>query len=152
MWGSRTPELITALVQRFAAWPDLDGVTVLDGPQIGSDAVAEFLSVGWTGVEGETDAESSAAPEGLGGAPDREAIIIRCAAAVLLGSVDIAAARKRAYEITAAAGSALASDRTLGRVALRAHIASTSLTQTQLTQGAQAVVVFTVECDAFTTR
>ena len=70
----------------------------------------------------------------------------------LNGGADIAAARTRAYELVAAAGAAIARDRTLGGIALRAGIGAVQLSQRQTDKGAQAAVVFGVDIDAFTGR
>lgn len=153
MWASKAPDLIAALVQRFTAWPELVDaeVAVRDGPQIASEAVDEVLTVGYTAVPGETDVESEITLDGLGN-PDRELCTIRCTVGAILGSGNLVEARARAYELLAMAGSAIASDRTLNRLAMRAQITSLALEQSQLSTGAQAVIVFTVECDCFTTR
>ena len=151
MWASRAPDLIAALVQQFTVCPDLADVAIRDGPEIADEAADEVLSVGWSGIEGETGVESTITVDGLGN-PDREMCTIRCTIGVLQGSTDIVAARARAYALLTAAGSAIASDRTLDRLALRAQIASVSLDQTQTNQGAQAVLMFAVDCDTFTAR
>ena len=153
-WTSRLPAAIDALVALFAAAEGLgaDGVTVRDGASVSQARVQEILSVGYTGAEGESDADATLVMEGLGGDPDREQFTIRCAAAALKGGTDLSAARKRAYELFTAAGAALAANRTLNGAVMRAMIGSHSLTQGQTDAGAQAVVVFTVECDSFTGR
>lgn len=155
MWGLRAPLLIDALLQRFTAWPELGAaavpVAVRDGPMVTDEAVQEVLLVGWTGIEGETAADSTMTPEGLSD-PNRELCSIRCSAVVIDGGTDTAGPRRRAYQLVAAAGAAIASDPTLGRLAMRALITSVSLVPTQTTQGAQAVVNFTVDCDCFNAR
>jgi hypothetical protein len=141
-----------ALVAAFTAAPELEGVTVRDGPSTSQATVREVISVGYTGAEGESDAESQLLTEGLGGATDREQFSIRCAAAALRGTTDLPAARQRAYELLAAAGAAIARDRTLGGSVMRAMVGSHNLTQGQTSDGAQAVVVFEVSCDAYSGR
>jgi hypothetical protein len=61
----------------------------------------------------------------------------------------VAGARRRAYELLAEAGAAIAADRQLGGSVMRAMISSHALTMGQTAQGAQAVVVFEVSCDAY---
>lgn len=155
MWGVQAPLLIDALLRAFNAWPDLGAATppvaVRDGPQVTDEAVQEVLLVGWTGIEGEAAADSTMTPQGLSD-PNREACSIRCTAVVIDGGTDIAVPRRRAYELVAAAGAAIASDPKLGGAAMRALITSVSLVPTQTTQGAQAVVTFVVDCDSFTAR
>jgi hypothetical protein len=141
-----------ALVAAFNAAPELAGVTVRDGPSTSQATVREVISVGYTGTEGESDAESQLMTEGLGGSSDREQFTIRCAAAALRGTTDLPAARRRAYELLSAAGAAIARDRTLGGAVMRAMVGSHSLTQGQTSDGAQAVVVFEVSCDAYSGR
>jgi len=148
-WTSRLPAAMDALVAVFTTAPELEGVTVRDGPSTSQATVREVISVGYTGAEGESDAESQLMTEGLGGAPDREQFSIRCAAAALRGTTDLPAARQRAYELLSAAGATIARDRTLGGTVMRAMVGSHSLTQGQTSDGAQAVVVFEVSCDAY---
>ena len=128
------------------------GVIVRDGPSASQATVKEILSVGYTGGEDDNDAESTLLIEGLGGAVDREQFTIRCAAAVLRGSDDVAGARKRAYELLAEAGAAIAANRSLGGSVMRAMISAHSLTMDLATNGAQAMVVFEVSCDSYTGR
>jgi hypothetical protein len=151
-WMSTVPGIINALVRILAAAPELEGVVVRDGPAIESTAALEVLSVGWTGVEGETDIEAQLVGEGMGGNPDREVSSIRCVAAVLAGNTDVAATRARAYELMTGAAVAIARDRTLQRTVMRAMIGSHSLSQDQTDRGLQAVVIFSVDCDAYTLR
>jgi hypothetical protein len=153
-WTSRLPAAMDALVTAFTEWPGLGGggVTVRDGQSASQATVKEIVSVGYTGGEDDNDAESTLLTEGLGGNVDREQFTIRCAAAVLRGSDDVAGARKRAYELLAEAGAAIAANRSLGGSVMRAMIASHSLTMDLATNGAQAMVVFEVSCDAYTGR
>ncbi|MFF7966758.1 hypothetical protein ACFZC3_15500 [Streptomyces sp. NPDC007903] len=148
-WTSTLPAAIDGLVRVFTEAPGLDGVTVRDGASVSQARITEVISVGYTGAEDERDAEAVLAREGLGGIRDRETLTIRCVAAVLLGTTDLPAARRRAYELLAAAASALAADRTLGGAVMTAWISAHSLSQSQIDQGAQAVILFTVTCDAY---
>lgn len=151
-WASRLPAAMDRLFAAFSAAPELEGVTVWDGPSTSQATVTEMVSVGYTGGEDETAAEAEVSPEGYGSNPDRERFTIRCVAAVLVGSSDIAAARRRAYELVAGAGSAIARDRTLGSTVMRAVLGSHALSEPLTDRGAQAVVVFTVECDTYSGR
>ena len=151
-WASKLPAAIDGLVSVFGAWPGLSGVKVLDGPSTSQQTLQEVLTVGWTGADDETDAESTLLTEGLGGSPDREQVTIRCAAAVLRGADDLSGARRRAYELLAEAGAAIAQDRTLRGAVMRAMVGSHSLGQDLTQQGAQAVVTFEVSCDAYSGR
>lgn len=154
VWASKLPSAMDGLVMVFTAWPGLGGggVTVRDGPSTSQATIKEILSVGFTGGEDETDAESTLLTEGLGGEVDREQFTVRCAAAVLRGSDDVSGARKRAYELLGEAGAAIAANRSLNGSVMRAMISSHSLTMDLSSNGAQAVVVFEVSCDAYTGR
>lgn len=151
-WTSRLPTAMDALVAVFTAWPGLAdaGVVVRDGPVTSQASVKEVVSVGFTGTEGESDAESTLLTEGVGGRVDREQFTIRCAVAVLRGSDDLVGARQRAYELLGEAGEAVASNRSLNGSVMRAMISSHSLTMDLAPNGAQAMVVFQVSCDAYT--
>lgn len=148
-WASKLPDAMDGLVAVFTAAPEMAGVPVRDGPSTSQATVQEILSVGYTGSEDETDAEAQASAEGLNPVRDREQFTIRCAAAVLQGTGSISAARRRAYEIVGAAGAVLARDHTLGGIVLRAMIGTHSLSQDLTDRGVQVVVVFGVDCDAY---
>jgi hypothetical protein len=152
LWASKLPDTMDALLAVFTAAPELADVTVRDGPSTSQATVQEILSVGYTGSDDDTDAETQVSAEGLNPARDREQFTIRCAAAVLKGGTDISAARKRAYDIVTAAGAAIARDHTLGGTVMRAMIGSHSLSQDQTDRGAQAMVIFGVDCDAYSGR
>ncbi|MEU6552111.1 hypothetical protein ABZ915_17770 [Streptomyces sp. NPDC046915] len=149
-WASKLPDALDALVTVFTTAEGLAGVTVRDGASVSQARINEIISVGYTGNEDDSAAEATLLTEGLGGSPDREQITIRCAAAVLIGKADLSQARQRVYELFQAAAQAIAADRTLRGTVMRAMVGSHSLTQDQMDQGAQAVIVFTVECDAYT--
>ena len=150
IWKTKVPDAIDALVAIFKVAPGLADATVRDGASVSQARVTEIVSVGYTGVEGENDVDAQAVTEGLGGSPDREQFTIRCAAAAFKGGTDLAAARKRAYELFGAATQAIAENRTLNGTVMRATVDTHSLTQDQGDQGAQAVIVFTVGCDSYT--
>lgn len=152
-WTSKLPAAIDALVVAFQDWPGLGGgaVTVRDGPSDSQATVKEVVTVGWTGGDDENGADATLATEGLGD-PSREQFTIRCVAAVLRGTNDIAGARGRAYELFSEAGAAIAADRKLGGAVMRAWISSHSLDPQLTSQGAQAVVTFEVSCDTYTGR
>jgi hypothetical protein len=150
-WATRVPGTIDALVQVFQTAPELDGVLIMDGPEIGPKAAARVLSVGWTAIEGETAVESQVTAEGLAGNPDREGFTVRCTAAVVGGATDVPAVRRAAYELLTAAGAVIARNRRLGG-AMRVQMGRHSLMQGQTNKGAQALLVFDVDVDSFTRR
>lgn len=151
-WASSVPGAIDGLVQAFTTSPDLEGVLVMDGPAIGSQAASRVLSVGYTAVPGETAVEAQSAPDGLTGSPSVEQYLVRCTAAVQGGATDVKAVRDDAYGIMSAAGAAVARDQRLGGVVTRAAMGSHQLMQEQTPQGAQCMIVFEVDVDAFTRR
>lgn len=148
-WSSSAPDAVDALVDTFRAAPEFQDITVWDGPEVSKATPREMLSVAFTGDENDSDVEASSAAEGLG-LRDRETFTVRCAAAVVMGSTDMRAARRRAYELYAAAGAVLARDHTLARRVMRARLGSHNFKQLQTDRGAQALVVFGIDVDAFT--
>lgn len=150
-WGSRQPTVLDALVALWSGVPELDGL-VRDGPEPFEGADLEVLSVGHDGGEDGTATDGVISAEGMGSRPDREKFTVTCLAAVLNGANDVRAARNRAYELLGFAAEALAADRTLGGVVMRAHLQDVQLTQPQTQHGAEARLLFTVACDAYTVR
>ncbi|MFJ5644041.1 hypothetical protein [Streptomyces sp. NPDC093223] len=150
-WTSKLPAAVDALVAAFTEWPGIGGskVIVRDGPSDSQATVQEVVTVGWTGGDDENGADAVLATEGLGD-PSREQFTIRCVAAALSSTNDIAKARQRAYELLSEAGAAIAADRRLGGAVMRAWISSHSLDPQLTAQGAQAVVTFEVSCDTYT--
>ncbi|SHI68294.1 hypothetical protein [Streptomyces sp. 3214.6] len=151
-WSSSVPDVFDAIVDAFKIAEEFNGVTVWDGPELSKATPKEMLTVGFTGDDNDSDVEATSSPEGLGGQPDRETFTIRCAAAVLMGSTDMRPARRRAYELYAAAGAVLARDPRLGGLVLRARLGSHTFKGMQTDRGAQALVVFGIDCDSFTRR
>ena len=150
-WSSQVPDAITALLAAFRAAPALSGTEVRDGPVVAASAALEAVLVGWNGQSTDTlAADASVNPEVFGDADDREQFSIRCAAMVLNGQADLAAARNRAYALHAACGAAVRADRRLGGTVLDSHMGPHSLRQTQTPDGTVATVTFTVACDTFT--
>jgi hypothetical protein len=150
-WSSQVPDAITALLAAFTAAPALAGVDVRDGPQVAASAALEAVLVGWNGrADDQLAADASVNPEVFGDADDRELFTIRCAAMVLNGQNDLAAARTRAYALHAACGAAVRADRRLGGTVGDSHMGPHSLRQTQTPDGTVATVAFSVACDAFT--
>lgn len=151
-WSSRVPDALDAIVDAFKVAPEFDGVTVWDGPEVSKASPQEMLTVGFTGDDNDNDVESTSLPEGLAASPDRESFTVRCAAAVLKGSTEMRAARRRAYELYSAAGAVLARDPGLGGTVLRARLGSHTFKQVQSDRGAQALVIFGIDVDAYTRR
>ncbi|MGH8867813.1 MAG: hypothetical protein ACRDYU_07440 [Actinomycetes bacterium] len=148
-WISTAPAAITALVATFRAAPGLGPDMVLDGPTVTDASIFEVVTVGYQDDERPIAVEAQTTREGPALVPNRERYSVYCAAAVLRGDTDIAAARARAYELLAAAATALAADKTLGGAVMSAQLGEHSLTQ-EMPDGALARVPFEVLVDAFT--
>ena len=125
-WSSQVPDAMTALIAAFRAAPALTGVDVRDGPVVAASAALEAVLVGWTGQPADPlAADAGVNPEVLGDADDREQFTIRCAALVLNGQNDLAAARTRAYALAAACGAAIRADRRLAGTVGDSHLSRT---------------------------
>ena len=148
-WSSTVPAALTAILGLFRS-ADLGGAEVRDGPEVTGSSALEVVIVGWAGQASDTlAADGTVSVEGLAGSPDREQYEIRCAALVLDGGGDLMEATARAYQLAAACGAALAANRTLSGLVLRAGITSSSL-RLDPVDGARATVEFSVACDAYT--
>lgn len=146
------PLAIPYLVALWQGWPDLEGVTVKDGPALADPQATEVLAAGWggpnTGEQG--DANGTFTREGLA-PPDRENYTIRSALAVLNGDGDIGAARARAGVLLTAAYAAVYSDPKLGGLVMRAGAGSWSMTQDQISDsGMRVTFTFEITIDAYT--
>jgi len=150
-WQSRVPHVLDALVTLWRGVPELADI-VQDGPLPLDSPDLEVLSVGYDGNEDGTTAEGSFLPEGLGGRPDREQFTVTCLIVVVDGASNATAARARAYELFSIAAEALAVDRTLGGLVLRAYVGDYTLRQLQDQTGAKARLEFRVAVDAYTVR
>lgn len=152
-WQSRVPAVLDALVSLWDSTPDLAGL-VQDGPVPIESPGLEILAVGHDDADGDgTSTEGLLSAEGMGSRPDREQFTVSCLVAVVDGANDARAARLRAFDLLSAAAEALAGDRTLGGIVMRAHVQGVSLRQLQTGEdGAKAQVFFTVVCDAYTVR
>ncbi|MFI6249046.1 hypothetical protein [Streptomyces sp. NPDC051016] len=151
-WTSRVPDAVDALFAALSAAPEFEKAAVWDGPQVSKATPQKVLSVAFTGDEAADDVESTNSAEGLGGKVDREQFTIRCATAVLVGSTKASDARRQAYEMFAAVGAVLARDPKLGGAVMRARLGTHTFRNVQTSSGAQAVVFFGVDCDAYTGR
>lgn len=150
-WSSKVPAAMTALLAAFQAAPALAGADVRDGPVVTASAALEAVLVGWTGQpDDQLAADATVTPQVFGDADDREVFAIRCAALVLNGENDMAAARARAYALLAACGAVVRADRRLGGTVGDSHIGTHALRQRPTPDGIVATVTFTVACDTFT--
>jgi len=161
-WVSTVPAALAGLAAAFSAAPGLEGVLILDGPEVTASTASEAVTVGFTGQRmshtgaypeaAAVDSEGDTALAGLSLSGQEETYTVHNMVAVRDGGTDIVAVRVRAYELLAACGAALAADKTLGGAVAMARITTSSLTQDQTQRGALATVMFDVAVSAFTGR
>ena len=150
-WSSKVPDAMAALLAAFRAAPALAGTDIRDGPVVTASAALEAVLVGWNGQPSDQlAADAAVTPEVFGDADDREVFTIRCAALVLNGENDMAAARTRAYALLAACGAVVRADRTLSGTVGDSHISRHALRQRPAPDGIVATVEFAVACDTYT--
>ncbi|MEW2635939.1 hypothetical protein AB0903_30955 [Streptomyces sp. NPDC048389] len=149
--GSRVPEVLDTLVQMGQTDPELDGVTVTDGPEVTEDSAQDWLIVGFDG-DPDSDFVAAQTVGGWAGLGTRreEQFQVTVAAIASRGDTDVRAARMRAYEIGARVEAWLDAAPSLGLEGLEAAIEASQLTQPQLDTGVQAVLLLTVAGSAFT--
>jgi len=150
MWSSTAPAAIAGFIAQLTDSPDLAGVSVVDGPVVTNTAALEVVTVGFQNEDQPAVVDGTDAREGLGIGRSHELYTINCKAEVLNGASDIVAARGRAYELLDAVGAALAADKTLGDAVMAAEIGPVALSQLQTKNGAVAMILFGVNCDAYT--
>lgn len=151
-YASTVPAAITGLINAFTAAPGLAGVDVRDGPQVPDTSASEAVFVGWDGDPAHTsDAwTSQESQEGLGAQRNLEDYTVHCSAMVLNGDGDLPAARERALALRAAAGAAVMADQQLGGAVMRAVFSAGSGQQVPTENGIKVIVLFDVDCSAFT--
>ena len=159
-YTSTVPAAVAGLVAALGTWPGLEGTEVHDGPKVTSSKALEVIAVGWTG---ERMARTGAYPDPVGPEADvtvtvdglsltrvHEQYPVRCLIAVRNGAKDVTAATGRAYQLLSQCGAAVAADKTLGGAVAMASLGSHQVTRDQDQRGAEATIVFEVNCDAWT--
>lgn len=152
--STQADAVILALVAKWQALAvpagTLDGVRVVDGPQVDSDPSPEWLFVGHTGGGPDDTTEAVTVEQTLMGflKTKQEAGEVRCSAIVVRGDTDIAAARLRALAIVSAAETALRNDMPLGGLVMHSFVSGIAYTPQQTDSGAKVRVVFTVTYQA----
>jgi hypothetical protein len=145
-----TPTLGPVLARLKVIWlaADIGDAEVIRGPTVGVGADG-VLTIAYQDETLPQVGEGTSSPEGFVGNPTRENYSINCAAGVVDGDGDIEVATDAACALWAAAGFALVTDPTLGGLVLHASIGEWSLQLTQAADGAQAIVLFNVDIDAY---
>lgn len=106
--GTRTNEVVDALLAVVRAAPDLAGITVYDGPYVTGD-VGDSVHIGYD-ADPEASGEAFSSDEGwagLGAKKKDETVNIHCSVHVTNGDADTTAARTRAYELFGAVEDAI---------------------------------------------
>lgn len=146
MATTRADAVIDALVAALSADITLAGL-VWDGPPITGDPLPEVVTIGFDFDEDDdTAADIRQEYHDLGPAARRDEVIdIRCAAMSSNGDADIAAARARAAVLLGAVESVLRANPSLGVTeSMRTEVSLGTLRQSQSSEGAAAIVQFTV--------
>jgi hypothetical protein len=146
-----TPTLGPVLARLKTIWlaADIGDAEVIRGPTVGVGADGA-LTIAYQDETVPQVGDGTASPDGFVGNPTRETYSINCAAGVIDGNGDIEVATDAALALWAAAGSALVTDPTLGDLVMHASVGEWSLQLSQAADGAQAIVLFNVDIDAYT--
>lgn len=138
-----TDPVILALT---ALWQPIPDAQVVDGPQANSDPSSGWLFVGSNGDEPDETMEAAVVEQSLAGFARTkfEDGQITCAAVVVAGDTDIAAARAAAYAIVEAAEDLLRADMQLGGLVMHAFVSAHTYMPVITQTGAKVRVVFTV--------
>lgn len=153
MATSRVPAAIDALLALWRSAPGLAGVQILDGPPVGDQADADYLSVGWSPTS-DLAVEFAQDFNAAGARTRDEEFSIQCYLDTWTGDTDVATRRTRAFELLAVceetirASSSNPTAPTLNGAVLWAEIAAGSLMQANTDQGVRAAIPFTVACHA----
>lgn len=142
---ARLDDVMDALVSTFSDLPALDGVAVVDGPQVGDVGESDLVLVGH---DGEPDSNAVNTFEqswtDLACTRREETGLVWCAAVSQSGDVEMQPRRDRALALVAACEASLLADLTLGGVVYSAQLAAGSARQLQNSGGAAVVAPFTV--------
>jgi hypothetical protein len=154
-----TPTLGPVLARLKVIWlaAPIGDADVIRGPTVGVGADG-VLTIAYQDETLPQVGDGTSSTEGFVGNPTREQYSVNCAAGVINGDGDIEAATDAACALWAAAGFAIVTDPHLGTqplapsqdLVLHASMGAWSLQLTQAADGAQAVVLFNVDIDAYT--
>lgn len=139
---TQLPYVIDALITMFRAAVPSD-VTVLDGPDVASRDLLEFVVVGDSGE----DTEPSTFGQdwaGLGAQSKDEQGSVECVVVAQAGDVDLRTRRLRAFELFALCEVAQRANLNLGGIVLFSAITSGTYRPLSTSQGTGAEVGFTV--------
>lgn len=163
MATSALPRAIDALVEILSGssglqeltGPDGRTVKIIDGPPTKDIALDDFLSVGWSGSDDQSDAGESLQNFNSAGARTRdEDLAIAGVIDIWSGDSTFSAVRTRAFDVLALVETELRATNTapeaptLNGAVLWAHLTRTQLRQYFTDQGARVALGFTVTCHA----
>lgn len=139
------PALCDNFVATLSTWPDLAGVTVLDGPSVnyaGNEGIA--IGASREDIAGEYAVNASdMASDGAGTLSLTSTVWVRT------GDTTFTAARSRCGQLYSATAAALASDRTIDGAVSTAWIVGGSFDQMQTGNGVLVFVEFRIEATVF---
>lgn len=144
--ASKVDAVCLALTAMWQAAVALDPVNVVDGPQVNAISESEWLFVGYDADALDETTEGAVAEQ------SHEAFLktkfeageVTCAAVVVRGDTDIAAARARAFAIVSAAEDSLRADLLLGGLVMQSWLSEQRYVPMQTDMGAKARVVFVI--------
>jgi hypothetical protein len=122
---------------------------VIRGPKVGVGADG-VLTIAWQDETLPQVGEGTSSIDGFVGNPTREQYSINCAAGAVDGDGDIEVVTNAACALWAVAGFAVVTNPRLDDLVLHASIGAWTLQLSQAADGAQAMVLFNVDIDAYT--
>lgn len=151
-WASTAPAAVAGLVATLDALALDDTTSIADGPVLNGSGVTKSIHVTWVDEQAPEAITGQFTVEGYAVSPDREQYTINCAIRVLQGSGNAVQARTDAFDLLAQVGGAIAASKTLGGAVMMAMLGAWTLTAAQGKRGAEIMLRFGVDCDAFTQR
>lgn len=142
--SSLTDPVILALTTMWQS--AVNGVQVVDGPQVNSDPSGDWLFVGFNGDTPDEYNQGATADQALMSFArvKAEEGQITCAVVCVSGDSDIPARRARAFSFLSAAEDALRANMQLGGLVMHAYVSNIQYSPVQTQQGAKVRIVFSV--------
>lgn len=148
--ATRLHDVCVALTSMWDAAPALDGVQVVDGPQVNSNPDAAWLFVGHDGdLPGETSAGATAIQDWMAFARTKQELgEVTSAIVAVSGDADTVAVRARALDILSDAEDVLRANNTISGLVMKSHVSEVQVIPSITTDGPKVRVVFTVAYEA----
>jgi hypothetical protein len=145
---SKIPTLLDALVSAFQGAAGLSDAEVTDGPVVTDSAAPDWVVVGFDGdPEGDFTAAFTESDWNSLGVSRGEQINIPVAVVVSRGDTEVRPAREAAFAYYSAISEILSADPTLGIPQTQAAVTTSSLHQSQTTNGIQVRLALDVTCN-----